>query len=487
MTSRSTVLFRYLAAALCTVVTTAVLFVLRPGIRETVVSLIYLLPVGLSAALWGLRAGVLAAFLSFLTFNYFFLEPYYSLVVHRTQDLLALSVFLLVAVAISQLIGQARNNLNLAKNRELEAMRLYELNNVLSGLHTEGSILNVLMSHLLITFQAHRVEIVVEAGSGYEPFFLRNGYPLPGQGDAPGLADTQPTFLIPLETENRLVGEIRLWRVNPPVILAEERLLKAFASQTVLALERSRLAEQDRRARVLEESDRLKTSLLSSVSHELRTPLATIKAAVTSLRQDDFSWNEQARQDLLEAVEEETDHLNQLVGNLLNMSRLEAGALKLERQWNVLGEIIASAATHQHLQNHKLDVNVPEDLPLVPVDYFLMEQVFGNLISNSVKYAPEHTIIRIQAYPQDEETLQIHVINQSPLLPEEHLARIFDKFYRVTAAEQVSGTGLGLSICKGIIEAHAGRIWAENLSDGFAFKFTLPLKWEGAPPRIPVE
>ncbi len=480
-------LLKYMAALLITAITTAVLLLVRSTVRETVVVLVFLLPVGLSSALWGLRPGILAAFSSFLLVNYFFLEPYNTLVVHRPQDLLALSVFLLVAVVISQLIGQARNNLNLAHNRELEAARLYELNNVLSGLHTESSILDALINHLMVTFQAQRVEILIEDKTGYEPVFIKKENPVNTTEQQEKIEGMPPTYLIPLETKERLIGEIRLWRLGPPVILAEERLVNAFATQAVSTLERSRLVENDRRAQVLEESDRLKTSLLSSVSHELRTPLATIKAAVTSLRQDDFSWNEATRQELLEAVEEETDHLNQLVGNLLNMSRLEVGALKLERRWNVLSEIIASAAVHQHLQNHFLKVNVAEDLPLVPVDYFLMEQVFGNLISNSVKYSPEGSTISILAFQQDEDTLQVQLSNQSPSLPEEHLPRIFDKFYRVTAADRVSGTGLGLSICKGIIEAHGGKIWAENLNPGVAFKFYLPLKWEGAPPRIPTE
>jgi two-component system sensor histidine kinase KdpD len=138
-------------------------------------------------------------------------------------------------------------------------------------------------------------------------------------------------------------------------------------------------------------------------------------------------------------------------------------------------------------EEHKLEIDIPDDLPLAPVDYVQMEQVFTNLLSNSLKYAPMNTMIRIRAQVENE-TIHVHVSNQGPQVPPEHLERIFDKFYRITAADRVTGTGLGLSICKGIIEAHGGRIWAENLPDGLAFNFTLPLTWDGAkPPQLPMD
>jgi two-component system sensor histidine kinase KdpD len=174
------------------------------------------------------------------------------------------------------------------------------------------------------------------------------------------------------------------------------------------------------------------------------------------------------------------------------MTRIEAGALKPQRSWNSLNEIVAGVLNRIHPQSHPIEVRFPEELPLVPVDYALMEQVFANLVSNSLKYSPENTPVVIKARDLDEDTLLVQVINQGPPVPEEHLERIFDKFNRVTSADRITGTGLGLSICKGIIEAHGGRIWAENLPKGFAFNFTIPLTWEGRPsharrPKIPVE
>ena len=177
-------------------------------------------------------------------------------------------------------------------------------------------------------------------------------------------------------------------------------MLRTFATQSALALERSRLARSETRARVAEESDRLKTALLSSVSHELRTPLAAIKAAVTSLRSGAVARQSIARDELLATIEEETDQLNTLVGNLLDMSRIEAGVLKPQRSWNDLEEIVGAALARlkQAARHHRLEIAVPEDLPLVPVDFVQIQQVFINLIGNSLKYSPEGSAIRVEAH-----------------------------------------------------------------------------------------
>jgi two-component system sensor histidine kinase KdpD len=298
-----------------------------------------------------------------------------------------------------------------------------------------------------------------------------------------------PELIVPIEAARGTLGEIRLWRATPAISSSERRLFQTFASQGALALERAWLAQAESRARVLEESDQLKSAILSSVSHELRTPLSTIKAAASSLRGKEVSWDSPARTELVAAIDDEADHLNMLVGNLLDMSRIESGALKPKREWNILPEIVGSvlARMKRLSESHQIKVDVPENLQLVPVDYVQMEQVFTNLVSNSLKYAPANTLVCIRARVE-EGSIHVQVSNQGPQVPPEDLERIFDKFYRITAAERVTGTGLGLSICKGIIEAHGGHIWAENLPDGLAFNFTLPLTWEGArPPQLPMD
>jgi two-component system sensor histidine kinase KdpD len=266
----------------------------------------------------------------------------------------------------------------------------------------------------------------------------------------------------------------------------EQQLLTTYALAAALAIERAQLAAADHRARLLAQSDAFKSTLLSSVSHELRSPLATIKASVTSLLGGEVEWDTPARRDLLQAVDEETDHLNLLVGNLLDMTRIEAGYLQPKRDWNVLADIVRSvtARLRNTLDPQRLQIEVSDDLPLIPVDYIQMEQVFVNLLSNSAKYAAAESMIRVTAEPLEGAWLQVRVLNQGPGVPPEDLKRIFDKFHRVTASNRVTGIGLGLSICKGIVEAHGGRIWAENTEDGMAFSFTLPLTWEGAAPSL---
>ena len=191
-----------------------------------------------------------------------------------------------------------------------------------------------------------------------------------------------------------------------------------------------------------------------------------------------------AAKSVLATIEEETDQLNTLVGNLLDMSRIEAGVLKPQRSWNDLEEILGAALARlkQAARHHRLEIAVPDNLPLVPVDFVQMQQVFINLISNSLKYSPVGSTIRVEAALRDRGLVLVRVINHGPPIPEEHRDRIFDKFYRVTATDRVTGTGLGLSICKGIVEAHGGRIWAENLADGLAFNFTLPVQAKDMPP-----
>jgi len=460
--------------------TAGILFLLRDVFEVPAITLLYLVPVGLSAAFWGLWPGIIAALAAFLSLNYFFTEPYYTLFVHHPQDLLKLVVFLGVAVGISQLVGRLRDSLAIAMAREKETTQLYELSTELTRLHNEDDILRSIAQFIQEAFQVDRVEIVCERSSGSSPpCFVEAGEKI----------KAEPSEVFAMQSPHRLEGEIRIWRGDYPLSIAENRLMQAFISQGVLALGRARLVEADTRARILEESDRFKSSLLSSVSHELRTPLSTIKASVSSLRSGAVEWDTGARQELLEAIEEETDHLNQLVGNLLNMTRIEAGALKPERQWNAVEEIIASALKHTRMmtRSHKMVVDITEDLPLIFVDEILIEQVLINLIHNSTKNAPENTEIRLEARLKDGNEIWVQVSNQGPPVSESDLERIFGKFYRPSADRRVTGSGLGLSICKGMVEAHGGKIWAENLPGGenspggFAIIFTLPVTGAGIP------
>jgi len=471
-------LIRQLAVLGCVVATILILKPFEFSLAIQLIALIFLLPVLVSTVYFGLTAGVFASILAFLGFNFYFIQPYNTLAVHQTLDLITLLIFLMVSIVISQFIGRAREAAALAKSREREATLLYELISALSSLHDPQKIAQILAEHTLKAIQADRVEISLKESSN-QITSLQD----PAEHNNLDIHQS----VIPIQTARSQEGEIHIWHqftLTPQT----DRLLDAFANQAALTLERARLANNENKTKVLEESDRLKSSLLNSVSHELRSPLAAIKTSVSFLRSGSVDWNIAAREELLATIEEETDQLNFLVGNLLDMSRIESGALNPQRRWNSISEIAMGVVIkmRKQLQNHLLETDFPADLALVPTDYVMISQVFTNLISNSIKYAPTQTIIKIKA-EQDLEQMHVQVSNQSPPVPPEHLEQIFDKFHRITEADRVTGTGLGLSICKGIIEAHDGKIWAENQPNNFVFHFTLPLLLDGMSPDYPKE
>lgn len=447
---------------------TWILEFLRFSLSTPVIALLFLLPVVISAGYFNITGGITASFAAFLSFNYFFIPPYHTLAVHQTQDIIALIVFLIVAVIISQSLSQAKIGMATAVARERETTILYELNVALAGSTRENEILQIVGQKIIEHFPVERV--VISLRSPQRPV-LTQSFP---QGVSH--PERNPDVALNISGGEENFGDIKIW-TSQELDHPQMRLLRAFGSQATLVLEKAFLANAQNRARLLEESDHLKSTLLSSVSHELRTPLSTIKASVSSLRSGEIDWDSDARKELLTAVEEESDHLNQLVGNLLDMSRIEMGALQPNQKNNSLREILSATIRRmrQSLSRHTLVINIPDNLPLVYVDYSQMDQVFSNLLSNSSKYAPEGTRIIIDAHPLDEMMIRVQVTNQGPPVADEHLTRIFDKFYRVTDAAMVTGTGLGLSICKGIIEAHHGTIWAENTSEGLTFNFTIPI------------
>jgi len=472
-------LLRIFYSLLAIAATTALLSLAQPWLSTPTVALLYLLPVGISSALWGLPSGIAAAVAAFLTLNFFFLPPYYTLRVLQPQDALELIVFLIVAITISQLLGAVQAALARARAREREARHLNELNSALLGQTDFASICRTIAERIRMTLPGGQVGVILNPdghSAGAECY-------LPAEAR---LRPTRPTISLPIQGMRGLLGELVLWAPPNGISSEEEQLLTTYGLAAALAIERAQLAVAESRARLLAQSDAFKSTLLSSVSHELRSPLATIKASVTSLLSEEVDWDTRARRDLLQAVDEETDHLNLLVGNLLDMTRIEAGYLEPKRNWNVLADIVRSviARLRNTLDPQRLQIEVSDDLPLIPVDYIQMEQVFVNLLSNSAKYSATGSVIRVTAAPLEGGWLRVQVSNRGPGVPPEDLERIFDKFHRVTASDRVTGIGLGLSICRGIVVAHGGRIWAENTDEGMAFNFTLPLTWEGTAPSL---
>ncbi len=243
--------------------------------------------------------------------------------------------------------------------------------------------------------------------------------------------------------------------------------MEAFASQAAVAIERAQLAEQARQAQVLQAAEQLQTALLNSISHDLRTPLVSITGALSSLQEQDAQLDEASRRGLIENAREEAERLNRLVGNLLDMTRVEAGALRLRLEPSDVQDVIGSALAQldERLGDRRVNVRVPEEFPLVPMDFALMTRVLVNVIDNALKYSPPGSPIDVEAkLPAGQ--LEIEVSDRGLGIPAEDLNRVFDKFYRVQRPGRVAGSGLGLSICKGIVEAHGGFVAAENRPGG---------------------
>ena len=263
-------------------------------------------------------------------------------------------------------------------------------------------------------------------------------------------------------------------------------LLEILGNQIALALERARLADEAQQAHVSVETERMRNAILSSVSHDLRTPLATITGAASGLLEEKDQLSPAARDDLAKSIYHEAHRLDRLVRNLLDMTRLESGAVQLQKEWHPFEEIVGAALIRleSRLNGHHIRTNLHPDLSLLLVDGVLMEQVLINLLENALKFSPPSTAIELSATVSDHE-LAFEIGDRGPGIPPGDEQRIFDKFYRAGSARE-GGVGLGLTICRGILEAHGGKIWAENRPGGGAlFRFTLPI--EKAQPTIEPE
>jgi two-component system sensor histidine kinase KdpD len=293
---------------------------------------------------------------------------------------------------------------------------------------------------------------------------------------------------LPLKTARNIMGVlgVNLAEAINQMTPEQRRLLEAFASQAAQAIERVQLAGEAAQAQLLRETEKLQTILLNSISHDLRTPLTSITGALSSLRDDTTYLNDADRTILITTAWEQANRLNTLVGNLLDMSRLEAKAMKVKLEPGDIQDVIGVALSQlaERLEGHPLTLEIPDNLPLVPLDFVLMVQVLVNLLDNALKYSsPEAPLtLRVEASASE---LMVEVMDRGQGIPERELTRIFDKFYRIRRTDDAGGTGLGLSISKGIIEAHRGRIWATaRPGGGSIFAVALPLASELQPEVI---
>jgi len=528
-----------LLASVMTLLVTGVINVaaLYPKIPN--ISFLYLLVVLGLATTRGLYAAIIASIVAFLSFDYFLIEPFYTFTIDKFEEWLALCIFLITAIITGQLASALRQRAEQAMQREREARVLYELVNattreeslerqldivahaIVNNFSPEGIYDCAILlpdSHGRLTLQATvrqpigRMQLTADEEKTAQSVMLQGR--IVDVHAASNVASYQGEVnrfkriiskkgsgvhyirLIPLRQRQTVVGVARLVIKASTQRLPVERTIEepktslnyhsaffwTFLDQATAMIERARLHRDALQIELLQHTDALRSALLSSVSHDLRTPLSSIKAAASSLLQEDVEWDEETRRSFAHAIEHEADRLNRLVGNLLDMSRIEGGALKAEKEWYPIEELINDVLGHMQtvLQGREVRRDIPDDLPPVELDYLQMDQVLTNLIENTVRYTPPESPIEVTAKVVDMQ-IMISIADHGPGIPTYDLERIFDKFYRVSGAKRrnssVMGTGLGLAVCRGLVEAHGGRIWAENRPDGGAiFRFTLPLE-----------
>jgi two-component system sensor histidine kinase KdpD len=492
----------YVQAVVAVLAGTALSWLLHPFVDLANLTMPYLLGVVAVAKLHGTGPSLAASIGSVAAFDFFFVPPFFTFAIADTQYLMTFGVMFLVAVVIGGLTGRIARDADAARQRERHTAELYVMSRELAKAATVDDLVDSGVSHVAAVFRGdvalflpadggaltmRRSEGGVRAWeSGPTEWVFAHGQPA-GLGTSEWPAAR--ALYVPLVGHRGILGTLAIRpRQRSAIETAEARhQLETLVNQIALAVERAQLADEAQAARVRAETERLRNALLTSVSHDLRTPLATITGAVTTILDNGSRLPLRTQQELLESVRDEAERLNRLVQNLLEMTRLESGTLQVRRDWHPLEEVVGAALARlgARLGERRITVSVPSDLPLVPIDDVLIEQVLVNLVDNAIKHTPAESPVRIVATASDR-AVTVEVADRGPGLPRGAEDRVFDKFYRASSDGQ-RGSGLGLAICRGVVETHGGHIWAQNLPEGgVAFLFTLPLT--GVPPAaVPVD
>lgn len=462
------------------------------------IALVFLTAVLASAVTFGLRAALYSSLLSVFAFNFFFLPPYYSVTIADPENVVALFFFLVVALIASNLTASVRSQATVARNRAKTTEDLYRFSAKLAGIASLDDLMWTISSQVASMLKVRVVLFLPENGS----LELKSAWPPEDVAEEADLAaakwswennkptgrgaDTLPgaqRLFLPMRTGRGPVAVIGVDsdKIGPILSPDERRLLDALTDQAAIAIERINLANDVDRAARAAEHDQLRAALLTSISHDLRTPLASILGAADSLATlPELAQSD--RNDLLSTIQEEAERLNRFIANLLDMTRLESGALEPNTSLVDISEVVGSALRRagKILAGHHVETNIAHDLPMLALDEVLFEQVLFNLLDNAAKYAPAGTTIGLRGWC-DGAFVRLQVLDEGEGIPESELDRVFDKFYRVRKGDsQRAGTGLGLAICRGFVEAMGGTIEAGNREAGGAvFTITLPVSKGG--------
>jgi two-component system sensor histidine kinase KdpD len=464
--------------------------------------MLYLLVIMIVASRFGRGPSVAAALLSVASYDFFFIPPYYTFTISDVRHGLTFVMMFATGLVISGLTLRIRRQERQARLREEQTAALFALSRDLAAAPDEEQVAEALARHSTDVFGSPAAVLLGDATGA--PRLVASAGDLPYEAQEQAVArwvleharpaglgtDTLPgsrVLCVPLRAGPKALGVLALGASGTANGPREDRhFLETYARQAGMALERAELAEDAKAQALRARTEEMRSSLLSTVSHDLRTPLAAITGASSMLLDSSARVTEAQRRDLLETIGEEAGRLERLVGNLLDMTRVESGSLRLKREWMPLEEIVVSVLTRLEgpLGGRRIEKDIPDDLPLIPVDPILFEQVFVNLLENVAKYTPKRSGAEIRARAKDSRIV-IEVMDHGPGLPPGAEQKIFEKFFRGPQTGG-GGVGLGLAICRGIVEAHGGTLTAENRPEGGAiFRIELPIV--GTAPSIPAD
>jgi two-component system sensor histidine kinase KdpD len=469
------------------------------------VDLIFLTAIVGVAVRYGLWPSLLATVAASLSYNFFFLPPVHTFTITDPTNVAAFLLFTVVAVVVSNLAARGWSHTVAAQERLRAVESLYAFSRKLAGAGRLDDVLWATAYQIASMLKVRVVLLLPENGS----IGVKAGYPPEDTLDEADLAaarwaweknrptgrdsDTLPGakwLFLPMRTSRGAIGILGISRDESGALIRAEqrRLLDALTDQGALAIERVHLVEDIDHARRIAETDRLRSALLTSISHDLKTPLAAVLGAAGALRDLTKSLDDDAKAELVATIIDESERLNRFIANLLDMTKLESGAVVPNAALQDIGEIVGSALQRASkiLAKHRVEVEISPDLPMVNVDAVLFEQVLFNLLDNAAKYAAPETTVRIQSW-QEQNSVKLQVLDEGDGIPAADLERIFDKFYRARKGDQIrAGTGLGLAISRGFVEALHGTITAANRTDrkGAVLTITLPIPKSAEPGEL---
>jgi two-component system sensor histidine kinase KdpD len=491
---------RYWAALLVSGLCTGVAALMYPHFELTNLVMVYLLGATIAALRLGRGPAILTAIVNVAAFDFCFVPPQFTFAVSDLQYVVTFAVMLLVALIIASLVANVRAQTRVAGARERRTALLYAMSRELAAARTQEILANIAVKHVAETFTAQaevlfpdpqgRVRQLRTPSSGAPATTtdLSVGQWVFDHGRPAGLGtDTLPAAsaqYLPLIGTRGTLGVLAVTPAQRRRLLLPEQqhLLETFAGQIALAIERALLAEEAEHARVAAETESLRNTLLGSISHDLRTPLAVIAGASSALGDPSLELDAATRVRLAASIESKAQEMSEIISNVLDLMRFEAGEVRLRLDWQTVDDLVGTALNRlgDRLRGHTVDVQLPADLPPVHVDAPLITQVFANLLENAARHTPPDSYIRVSALATGS-GVSVAVEDNGPGLPPGDPERLFAKFQRGHEESSAGGAGLGLAICRFIVNAHGGRISAAQRTEGGArFEFSLPTTEPGA-------